>query len=741
MARRTRDREVAGDRRSSVSGLFSSLGKAYEERHPAASWALAALLLIAAFVLADKLLPIGIPLGIVVVGLVFGALYALVAVGLVMIFRANRVVNFAQAELGAVAAVVAIQLVREWNWNYFPAVAGGLAMAALLGAMIDAGIIRRFRNAPRLILAVATIGIAQILNGASILIAILFSSGASAGGFETPFRARFEIAPATLSGNHIMAIVAVPIVLIGLVAFFRWTSYGIAIRAAADNNDRASLLGIPTGRLSTMVWAIAGVLSALAIILRIPIVGFISFTSVTGGGNALLLRTLAAAVIGRMENMPLTAAAALLLGVVETTFLFNYGHATYTDVFLVILILVALLTRRGRFSRAEETGLATGTWQAIREVRPIPKELVNLPEVQTGLTVLKLGIAGFALSFPLWAPPRFQHAATVTLIYALVAVSLVVLTGWAGQISLGQFALAGLGGGTVAYLFGRQGWDVFLAIPAGVLVAAIVALLVGLPALRIRGPFLAVTTLAFAVVASSFFLQNQHFPQFIVQSIERPLLWGRISIVEESSFYYLALGALTLVVIGVRRLRNSRTGRALIAIRDNEPAAQSVSINATKLKLTAFLVAGAIAGLAGALFVLHEMGLKDGSYPASLSIRLFSMVVIGGLGSIPGAILGAVYIRGAEVLLPSGWQFVASGAGILLLLLIVPGGVGEIIYRIRDGLLRRVAKRRELVVPSLIADVRTTEEAPVPLGEALAGLSAGGDGRRSSLDVETMERK
>lgn len=690
--------------------------------------------------IADAIIDRGLPLGIVVVGLVFGSLYALVAIGLVLIYRANRVVNFAQAELGAVAAVVAIQLVREFKWNYFLAVASGLLMATVLGGLIDVGIIRRFRTAPRLILAVATIGVAQILSGASILIALAFSGGTSAGGFQTPFKASFTLFPAVIRGDHILAMITVPMVLLGLVIFFRRSPYGIAIRASADNTDRANLLGVPTGRLSTMVWALAGLLSAIAIILRIPIVGFLSFTSVTGSGNSLLLRTLAAAVIGRMENLPVTAAAALALGVIETTSLWVWGHGTYTDVFLVVLILVALLLQKGKFSRSEEAGLATGAWRAIREVRPIPSELRRLPEVRIGQSVARVAVLAIALVAPLIAGPGQRQLLTLICIYSLVAVSLVVLTGWAGQISLGQFALVGFGGATTALLYGKYDWDLFLAIPAGVIVAALVALLIGLPALRIRGPFLAVTTLAFAVVSASYFLTRVHFRPLIAEFIDRPVLWGKIGLESELQMYYLSLVVLGLVIFGVRRLRNSRTGRALIAIRDNETAAQSVAVNTTKLKLTAFVIAGAISGLAGALYVLEQTGLKPGSYESSVSLRLFSMVVIGGLGSIPGAIMGAVYIRGAEILLPSAWQFIVSGAGILLLLLIVPGGVGEVIYRTRDGVLRRVAKRRNIIVPSLVADVRVVEDAPVPLGAALRGMSVGGNGHLRPTDQALSRR-
>jgi len=166
------------------------------------------------------------------------------------------------------------------------------------------------------------------------------------------------------------------------------------------------------------------------------------------------------------------------------------------------------------------------------------------------------------------------------------------------------------------------------------------------------------------------------------------------------------LAGLAIALMAAHNLRRSRTGRAMIAVRDNALAAESVSINSTRLNLTAFVIAGALAGFAGSLYAIHQRGVLSGSFNAQVSVQLFSMVVIGGLGSLPGAIFGAAYVQGAQYFLPSGWKLIASGAGILLLLMFLPEGLGGLLYSIRDGVLRRIARRRNLVVPSLLADVR-----------------------------------
>lgn len=723
---------------ASVAAVLGRLKEPGAER--IARWVGAGVLAVVAWVVANATLTRGLPFGIVVEGLVFGSLYALIAVGLVLVFRANRVVNFSQAELGSVASVVAIELVILYDVNFFLAAATAFCAAVLTGVVIDVVFIRAFRNAPRLILAVATIGIAQILAGLSFQIPLWWTGPTSVlrRPFTTPFDVSFTIYPVRFSGNHVMAMVAVPIVIGALTAFLRFTDYGVAIRASAENADRAHLLGMPVPRLSTIVWAIAALLSAVAVVLRTSILGFTSFASVSRAGPSLLLRTFAAAVIARMENMAVAAIAALGIGVFESGSVWIFSNSAYADALLVGVLLLALLLQRGRFTRAAETGIST--WRALREVRPIPTELRRLPEVRWGLIALWGGLGAFVLTLPAWASAGREQLATLIFIYSIVAVSLVVLTGWVGQISLGQWALVGFGGATLSVLVGRHGIDLFVALPAAMAVSALVALVIGLPALRISGPFLAVTTLAFAVTSRFFFLEDRYLPWFVEEEVARPALWGRLPITLDWQLYYFALAFLILVFIGARNLRNSRTGRALVAVRDNEPASQSVSVNVPRLKLMAFAISGAIAGLAGGLYILHQNGLNTDSFGPEVSLRLFTMVVIGGLGSLPGAILGAVYVRSIEFFVGGGWALLASGGGILLILLILPGGLGAGMYRVRDEILRWIARRRGIVVPSLLADLRqeeVEEEESLPLDDVLAGVrTRGGDGgRRARIPI------
>jgi branched-chain amino acid transport system permease protein len=205
----------------------------------------------------------------------------------------------------------------------------------------------------------------------------------------------------------------------------------------------------------------------------------------------------------------------------------------------------------------------------------------------------------------------------------------------------------------------------------------------------------------------------------------------------------VSVATLVLALAMVTGLRRSRTGRVLIAIRENERAAQAYGVNVIRTQLAAFALSGFLAAMAGALYVQQQNGLTPNPYAPERSLQLFSMVVIGGLGSLPGALLGAVYVQGADFYLPAEWKFLASGIGLLGMLMIFPSGLGGVLALGRDSWLRWVARRRDLVVPSLmgerLADAEP-EEPEVLLGsEARETAAAGGtDTEAGGTDTEVV---
>ncbi|HWW44729.1 MAG TPA: branched-chain amino acid ABC transporter permease, partial [Acidimicrobiia bacterium] len=387
----------------------------------------------------------GLPAGIVVLGVVYGALYALVAIGIVLVYRANRIINFAQAQLGVVAAVLAIELHVTYGLGYVLAVAAGIVAAIVLGAAISL-LPRHFRNSSRLVLTVATIALAQALNGFAAIIPLWFCdpgknptclTTATHQSFTTPLTLHLTLSPVVFSGDDVVALAGALLLVAGLTVFLRRSRYGIAIRAAATNADRATLLGIPVPRLDTIVWCLAAVLSAMAVLFRVPVLGFSGFTTVSGGGYDLLLRALVAAVIGRMENLPRTALAAIALGIYDSLATWTFANTSFVDATLVIVIVVALLVQPNAYRRVSDA--LSSSWRTVTSVRPIPRQLARLPEVRWSIRGLRVLVLAAAVLLPVVLSGSQTYLAALILIYAIVGLSLLVLTGWAGQISLGQF--------------------------------------------------------------------------------------------------------------------------------------------------------------------------------------------------------------------------------------------------------------------------------------------------------------
>jgi ABC-type branched-subunit amino acid transport system ATPase component/ABC-type branched-subunit amino acid transport system permease subunit len=677
------------------------------------------MLLLPVWVVAAAVLPNGMPVGVVLQGLVLGALTSFTAMGLVLVYRTSRIINFAQAEIGGLAAVVAVVMVTGWHLPYFAALPVGLLVAVGTGWAVDGVVVRRFFTAPRLILTVATVGLLQLLGAGELALPRAFAHLKPLSTFTTPFRLHLRISPFVFNGDDLVAVTVAAVVLIGLVWFFRASDTGIAVRAAADSNERALLLGIPVRRLSRVTWMLAAGLSGVGAMLTAPIVG-----PDLGGvsGPEALLPPLAAAVIGRFESLPAAVAASLGIEVFRQVVFWSYPRSSTVDLALFVIILAAQLLQRRRTGRGEDPGL--GGYVAAREVRPVPAVLSRLREVRLVRRAGGLALAAGVLFVPVGLSNSKVTLSSYIAIFGIFAVSLVVLTGWSGQISLGQFGFAGVGAGATAGLMVGAGADMFLAILVAALVGAILAVVIGIPAVRIPGQQLAVTTLAFGVPLNTFFLNASYFPALAPAEVRRPALLGRIDLSGFLTFYYFCLGALVLAVLVAWNYRRTRAGRAVLAVRDNERAAAAYGVEPARAKLAAFALSGAMAAVAGALYMIGLGGVPFSGFAPLGSLTVFTMVVIGGVASLPGALLGAVYVESVQYFLHGGLQLLATGGGLLLLLMVVPGGLGEMVYSARDRLLRLVARRRGLSVPSL-AERPDFETPPRPAPDVGGGPNPG----------------
>ncbi len=649
------------------------------------------------------------PISILFLGAITGSLSALVAMGIVLIYRANRIVNFAQGSLGAVASVLAASLMFGSNWSFWPSVIVGLLAAMALGALVEIVFVRRFNKSPRLVLTVATIGIAQLCDALALVIPRFFSLE-SIPDPKQPFDLTFTWDPIVYTGGHILILIVVPLVGVGLSLFLTRSKYGIAIRASAESSDRALLLGIPVRRLNTVVWIVAAGMAGVGTLLRLPIQG-VTIGAVLG--PVLILRALAAAVIGRMESLPVTFGAAVILGIIQQAVFFETGTTVVSDAVLFGIILVALVLQKGGLERARLTGVAS--WTSLKEVRPIPRELRGLPEIRLGIPIVTTIIAAALIFVPLgWNGSRV-NLFTIGIISAITICSLLVLTGFAGQISLGQLSLVAMGS-AVAGSMAQDGKEFFTTILVAGLVGAAIFVAIGLPALKITGPFFAVTSLGFAIATGKFFLNEEYFGWLRPESnirVVRPVIFDKFDLESEHAYYYVVLLFFALAAAAVWRVRTSRTGRAIVANRENTRAAQSYAINATRIQLTAFGISGFLAGVAGGLHSYHQHGLAVDLLDAEKNMLLFSIAIVGGLGSLAGAMLGAAYLTWVSfssfTANPQS-QFLVSGVGVLAVLMFFPAGFGGMFYNARDWALRRLADARGIIVPSLLADVRVDDD-------------------------------
>ncbi len=629
------------------------------------------------------------PGGVILQGAMLGCGIGLLGVGLVLVYRSTRIINFAYGAMGGYAAAVGISLHLGRGWPWPACVAAAVATGVATGIGVEWIVIRRFRHSSRLTLTVATIGLAQVLGGMELLVPQVLGGPTIIGAFETSLNdTTISVSPVIITGNDLLLVAVVPIVL-GLLSWFLLrTDAGIAVRGIAENTERARLLGIPADRLSMLVWAIAGALAALTVVLKAPSEGLVLDAA---AGPQLLLPALAAAVVAGLDDLRKAFLAGVALGIVDQVVRWNVDKQSASTLVFLAVILVALALKRrvgGRGSGTEDT------WASTPRVR-LPDALARLPQVRRA----RFGLLGLALAvavaLPRLASPSQLNRTSSAIVFGIVALSLVLLTGWGGSVSLGQFAIAGAGGLVTANLISRWDVDFFVTLVASALAGALVALILGLPALRVRGLYLAVTTLAFAVTIDSFVLNPVNFPDLIPDAYDRPVLWSRFDLASESTLYELCLGVLVVTLVLVWGWRWARPGRVLLGSRDNARAVAAAGINPTRARLGAFMTAGLMAGAAGSLNAVLLGGVGYHTYEPSLSILVFAMAVIGGLESLGGALLGVALVEVVAYLFPE-FQLIITGAGLLLILLGAPRGLGEIVRSCAIGATQRLAVARGL---------------------------------------------
>ncbi len=586
-------------------------------------------------------------------GLVAGNIYALVAVGLALIFGVAGLINFAHGSVYMAGAYVGWLCVVRLGLPLWAALPAAAAASALLGALIERFALRGLGDRARIAPLLATIGISFMLDQLAQLI-----FGPFPQAFPSPLPAD-RIQVAGVSVGYLDLLIAGVSLAAGaaLWAFLRFSRLGWAVRATAQDREAAQQMGVDVHRVNLVTFAVASALGGVAGAL----VGMYFSSVYPTMGFQATLKGFAAALLGGMGSIPGAIVGSLILGLIESFGVAAFG-ASYRNLF-AFAILIGVLVFRPSGLFGDRRGLPpepmTGTF--IATGRP-----VRLPP----WALWALGAAALALPLLVRNPYVLQTLVNAWL-YGLLALSLTFVSGAAGQTSLGHAGLLAIGGYASALLAMRLGWPVELAIlAAGAITAGLAALLV-FPAFRLRGHYVAIATLGIGEIVTLTILNWQGLTNGPIglSGVPTLSLFGQ-PLVTASAIYWLSLGALLIALLAHARLDRSHLGRTLRAIRDDEVAAQSYGVSLNRYKALAFAVGGFTAGISGAVTAHMYSYINHETFGSAISILGLTMAILGGMGNALGAVLGATTLIVAPELLRFLGESRMLFYGLVLLLLV-----------------------------------------------------------------------
>jgi ABC-type branched-subunit amino acid transport system ATPase component/ABC-type branched-subunit amino acid transport system permease subunit len=643
-----------------------------------------------------------------VLGTLNGLTIGLLAVGLVLVYKSNRFLNLAHAQMGALSALLLAKWVLDWGWSFWPAFVAAVTLGVVTGLLVDRFVVgplrRRTRSPLRLLLV--TLGVSQVLLSITF-IPDLNPDTSRTTVYPQPFDADVRLGGVTLTGMNIVTAILVPLLVAGLALFMRYSVYGKQIRAAANNPDAARLCGISVSRVSALTWAMAGAFSGVSAVLQAPNQASFNVASL---GPYLLMLTLGAAAFGAFTSLPGALGGGLLLGIVSQIVSSETSSAAKAELGVFVLILLIVFVRGRASGRVFElSGAAVDDPPVTRIAASLRRRaFVRYQPLWLGVTALVVLIA--LPQLPYFDTSGRQFQLSLILVFALLGVSLTMLLGWGGQVSLGNFALVGLG----AYLTARWSSDwtllaLFLVVGA---IGAGVMVLVGLPALRIKGLTLAVTTLGLAVISHDWLYHQSWIGGVnpLARTVESPSLGAGLGTPDSQlAIYYVALAVLALSVVMCAALRRSSPGRLFVAVRDNERASAAFGVSPAAVKLAVLAVSGFFSAVAGVLWADAWKALSTTQFTPDVSVAILAVPVIGGLGSIGGAVAAAVLLYGLTFFLGPevaglfgdlgqnlGFNLFLAGTGVVVTVMQFPNGIAGEVQRRWQRYLDRQAARVEV---------------------------------------------
>jgi branched-chain amino acid transport system permease protein len=588
-------------------------------------------------------------LQVILVGISTGCIYSLAGMGVVLTYKATGVFNFAHGAVAMIVAYCLWQLASQWHVPLIPA-----ALIALLvigpgiGLLLERVVFRPLerRGAGQTEKLVATLGIFLLLLGLAYAIwtgtvrqapALVSSTSIDLGG------------GLYIGTDQLTVVVLVGVISVALWLLFRFTRIGMEIRAVVDRRELAELSSIPANRVAGLSWALGCGLAGLTGVLLAPQFGLDPFHL-----TLLVIETFSIAVVARLVSLPVAAGAGVLLLGVLNSLLTEY-HLVVLPVFgklpsgisngfdqlkpnlSVVILFVALLVLR----KLDEVGGTSGgpglLLQQVGRLRRSARAGISTPRV-----ALLLVAAVIAVVAPLPLDTITLGDAQEVLALIVIFTSIVCITGFCGYITLGQAGFAGIGAYVAARVANALGLPVILAMLVGAVAALVLGLVAGYPALKRRGLFLGLTTLAIGLLAYQFVFSSNVFAGGSGGlTAHRASVFG-LSFAGDRAFYWFELFWVVLMLVLARNLRSGRLGRILTAMRDSETATRSIGIDLRRYKLFIFGASAFIAGIGGTLLAQQTQVFTPFAFDPFTSLTWFLVVVVAGVGSLGGAVVGAV---------------------------------------------------------------------------------------------------
>jgi ABC-type branched-subunit amino acid transport system ATPase component/branched-subunit amino acid ABC-type transport system permease component len=614
--------------------------------------------------------------------------YAIFALGVSVIYRASRVLNLAHGAMAMIPAYMTYSLSKAGVPIFFALWISVIA-GALLGVLVERFFVRRLRGQGATAQTVGTVAVAGMMIA---LAAKIWGTTPLLAPQIFP-KAVINIGSSGIRSGEIGLFLTACIISAGLFAFFKFTDFGLAMRGSAVNRRAASLMGIDPDIAASAAWALGGGLAGMAGVMLASVTNLDPYTL-----TLQVLPAFVAALIGGLESLPGAlggaAIAGLAFGIVPyfsnspvIGSVVRYSGSPQLALTFLALIVMAIRGRRIAGVESSEAGLSSSA-------RPLGS--LNSKRLRRWLLIS----AVFVVVWPFIIPNDFLVASLNWVELSLVATSLVVLIGWVGQVSLAQASFFGI----AAFVTGMVTRGMGLGFPVSTLISAAVAsgaaVLLGVVALRVRGLYLAVATLIFAWMCDAFLFRTPWLgagggsSTMGAQRIGNPAGIPYIDLTNARTLFWLIAPVLGIVVFCLSNLRDTKTGRAFFAVRGSEMAAASLGINVVRTKLVAFAIAGAVAGVAGNLFMTDLRTVGPDQFLFTVSLQFLSIAVIGGLTSLGGAIaagglfaaLNVLFLRVSAL---SGWLEVVSAGLLALVLLAYPGGLAALSHGLAPGLGRR----------------------------------------------------